>query len=69
MNPNILHHTELNKVYKLYGRTEVVSVDASGDIVKIKAGDGTKKFDTGRAYPVKTTLATARGYSLFCFVC
>ena len=48
-----------------FGRTEVVSVDASGGRVKIKAGDGTKKFDTGLAYPVKTSY----GGSLFCFAC
>ena len=47
-----------------FGRTEVVSIDASWDRVKIKAGDGTLKFDTGPAYPVKT----ASG-SQFCFAC
>ena len=36
-----------------YGRTEVVSVVASRDTVKVQAGDGTLKFDTNYFYPVK----------------
>ena len=45
------------------GRTEVVSVNASVGRVKVKAGDGTDKFDTDLDYPVKNP----RG--VFCFAC
>ena len=47
-----------------YGRSEVVSVDASGNTVKVKAGEGSVKFTTHHAYHVKTTDG-----NWFCFAC
>ena len=48
-----------------HGRTEVVSVDASGGTLKVKAGEGTYKLNTGYDYLVKNR----NGVFLFLFAC